>query len=120
MVTARWLPIALLVLACCKHADIDPRPDGSTSGSESAAGEPAQGASDSGPAAATTSCDPKKILCRRAPPECPEFQAPSVSGSCYGPCVPLEACACEQASDCPNPETGTCHLYARHCGPYVN
>jgi hypothetical protein len=67
-----------------------------------------------------TSCDPRQILCRRAPPECPQWHVPSVSGTCFGPCVPLEQCACDEPADCPNPETFTCHMSAAHCGPYVN
>ena len=70
--------------------------------------------------AATNDCDPKKILCRRATPVCPEGELPSVSGSCYGACVPAESCACKQADECPNVEAYTCHLSAKHCGPYVN
>jgi hypothetical protein len=65
------------------------------------------------------SCDPAKILCKLAVPECPEGQVPSVSGSCYGPCVPVESCACTQESECPNHDSYTCHKSAGHCGPYV-
>lgn len=65
------------------------------------------------------SCDPTKILCRRAAPDCPEGQVPSVSGTCYGPCVPVDSCACTQASECPDHDKYTCHMSAKHCGPYV-
>lgn len=119
MTSARLLSIALLLLVGCGRADIDALPDGSTSGSEvspEAAGDP--GTSEPPPAAA--SCDPKQLRCRRAAPVCPEGDVPSISGTCYGPCVPLEQCACRQADDCPNPDSYTCHLYARHCGPYVH
>jgi hypothetical protein len=67
----------------------------------------------------TVSCDPAKILCKLAVPECPEGQVPSVSGSCYGPCVRVETCPCTQASECPNHDSYTCHMSAAHCGPYV-
>jgi hypothetical protein len=66
-----------------------------------------------------TSCDPAKILCKRAVPVCPEGQVPSVDGSCYGDCVPVETCACTQESECPNHDSYTCHKSAAHCGPYV-
>jgi hypothetical protein len=66
-----------------------------------------------------TSCDPTKILCKRAVPVCPEGQVPSVDGSCYGDCVPVETCACTQESECPNHDSYTCHKSAAHCGPYV-
>ncbi len=116
-----------------------PATGGSTSGGASASlggsssGAPASsggmttegGAPTSGGVAASggvglMACDPRKIACRRAAPTCPEHQVPSVESSCYGPCVPLEQCACDEAADCPNPESGTCHLSAKHCGPYVN
>jgi hypothetical protein len=64
-------------------------------------------------------CDPRKILCKRVAPECPEGQVPSVLGSCYGDCVPLESCPCSGPEQCPNPDTGTCHMSAGHCGPFV-
>lgn len=67
----------------------------------------------------STSCDPAKILCKRAVPVCPEGQVPSVDGSCYGPCVPVESCACTQETECPMHESYTCHKSAAHCGPYV-
>jgi hypothetical protein len=70
-------------------------------------------------AAAPVSCDPAKILCKRVAPECPEGQLPSVSGSCYGPCVPVESCTCSKESECPDRDHYTCHLSAGHCGPYV-
>ena len=70
-------------------------------------------------ASTMVSCDPAKILCKRVAPQCPEGQVPSVSGSCYGPCVPVETCECGQASECPNHDKYTCHMSARHCGPYV-
>jgi hypothetical protein len=68
---------------------------------------------------AATSCDPAKILCKRAAPQCPEFQVPSVEGSCYGPCVPVDSCVCSNASQCPNHDSFTCHMSAGRCGPYV-
>jgi len=37
-------------------------------------------------------CDVSQVLCRRAVPECAEGEAPTVLGSCYGPCVPADQC----------------------------
>jgi hypothetical protein len=65
------------------------------------------------------SCDTRAVTCRRAPPVCGELEAPSVEGPCYGPCVPIADCACHVADDCPDRDRFTCHLYAQHCGPYV-
>lgn len=66
------------------------------------------------------SCDLRVILCKRAEPACNQGEVPSVEGTCYGPCVPVEQCSCDEAADCPRPETYTCHMSAKHCGPYVN
>lgn len=64
-------------------------------------------------------CDHSVIACRRAYPECPQGQVPSVQGTCYGPCVPITDCECGAASDCPEPEQYTCHGSAGHCDYYV-
>jgi len=66
------------------------------------------------------SCDPRAIICKRAEPVCPEGQVASIEGTCYGPCVPVQQCSCDEAADCPHADTYTCHMYAKHCGPYVN
>lgn len=66
------------------------------------------------------SCDPRAVLCRRAPPKCAGGQVPSVVGSCFGDCVPVEQCQCSDAPECPQPDVYTCHRSAKHCGPYVN
>jgi len=65
------------------------------------------------------SCNPGSILCRRAPPVCPEGQVPSVEGTCYGPCVPIGDCLCQAPEDCPNADEYTCHRSPGRCGPYV-
>jgi len=65
------------------------------------------------------SCDRRDLRCRRAEPMCPEGQVPEIVNGCYGPCVVLEACACDEAADCPNEAVGTCHLNRGRCGPYV-
>jgi hypothetical protein len=44
---------------------------------------------------------------------------PSIKGNCYGPCVDIDACACTTAAQCPEPNKYTCHVGAKHCGPYV-
>lgn len=64
-------------------------------------------------------CDLSKVLCRRAVPVCPEGQVPSREGSCFGDCVAVERCACNGPEQCPNADKYTCHMHARHCGPYV-
>jgi hypothetical protein len=64
-------------------------------------------------------CDPRLIVCRRAAPVCSEGEVPSVSGTCYGACVPIERCECDEPAACPNEATYTCHNSAGRCGPYV-
>jgi hypothetical protein len=73
----------------------------------------------SGASAAADDCDLRKVLCRMAQPMCPEGQAPSVSGSCFGPCVAIENCSCSAPEQCPLPDKYTCHMSAGHCGPFV-
>lgn len=43
-------------------------------------------------------CDPKQALCFSMPPTCAPGQVPSVTGGCWGPCVP--ATSCESVSSC--------------------
>lgn len=70
------------------------------------------------PAGPLADCDQSKIRCRRMPPQCPEGQVASVSGSCFGECVAVERCACSASIACPQPEKHAC-WYNQHCGPYV-
>ena len=65
------------------------------------------------------SCSPQMILCRRAPPVCPDGQVPSVEGTCYGPCVPIGDCICQAPGDCPNANDYTCRPQGRCGPPYV-
>jgi hypothetical protein len=61
------------------------------------------------------SCDMSKVLCKVATPKCPTGQVPSVSGICYGPCVPVGMCTCATAADCPDPTTETCGASTMRC-----
>lgn len=95
---------------------------GSSSGGKPAGGEPSGGttsAGGDGGAAPLVDCDPRKIICKRAAPECGTFEVPSVADSCYGECVAIERCACDSADACPNPNEYTCWNSAKHCGPFV-
>lgn len=65
-------------------------------------------------------CDPRKLRCRRAPPQCADGQVPSVDGSCFGECVRIEACRCTGPEECPSHDQYTCLLSARHCTPYLH
>jgi len=64
-------------------------------------------------------CDLRDAFCPTLPPTCPPGQVPSVSGGCFGACVPIGTCACTAADECPMPGTYTCHMSAGRCGPYV-
>lgn len=70
-------------------------------------------------APAAVSCDRRDLRCKRAEPICPEGQVAQIVNNCFGPCVPIDACACEEAAQCPNEAQYTCHLYRNRCGPYV-
>ena len=94
-----------LVQVQCFRAPCPPQPTCVTA---------ADGGSSSG-----TDCDLRKILCKRVQPQCPDGQVPSVSGLCYGDCVPVETCSCNEPAGCPDSNHYTCHMSAGHCGPYL-
>jgi hypothetical protein len=79
------------------------------------AGAPTEPDGELGPLA---DCDTSKVRCRRMPPQCAEGEAPTVEGSCFGPCVKVQRCACSQTVKCPNPGKYAC-WYNTHCGDYV-
>jgi hypothetical protein len=79
------------------------------------AGAAPTGPDDVGPLA---DCEQGKVRCRRMPPQCPEGQVASVAGSCFGPCVAVERCACSATIACPQPEKHAC-WHNQHCGPFV-
>lgn len=87
---------------------------GATTGGRSAA----TGGAD-GEAQGLVDCDLRKVLCRVATPVCADGQFPSVIGTCYGPCTPIESCACSAAEDCPDNDRYTCWR-SMHCGPFVD
>jgi hypothetical protein len=66
------------------------------------------------------SCDPREVSCLLTVPECPEGEVPSVVDRCFGPCVPIEACACSENAECWDADQYACHRYKGRCGPYVN
>lgn len=65
------------------------------------------------------SCDRRELRCKRAEPECPEGQIPAIVDGCYGACVPIDACVCDEPEDCATTDTYTCHMYKNRCGPYI-
>ena len=92
-----------------------------TGGTASAAGNDGGGAgNEGGTTGDLVDCDPLKITCKRAAPECPAGQVPSVDdvGNCYGDCVKIDRCACSTAQQCPDNNQYTCWA-KQHCGPYV-
>jgi hypothetical protein len=71
------------------------------------------------PPSGQVSCDPRQVLCKRGTPKCAGGSVPSVVGSCYGDCVPVEQCACDSADACPLRDSYTCLMSAKHCTPYL-
>ena len=91
---------------------------GGTGGQTMGGREPDEGGADSGPSDGLFDCDTRKVMCRRAPPVCGDFEVPSIEGTCYGECVKIDLCACSNADECPNANEYTCWM-STHCGPYV-
>ncbi|HYJ07753.1 MAG TPA: hypothetical protein VEX18_02060 [Polyangiaceae bacterium] len=44
------------------------------------------------------SCDHSQVTCKSAKPECPAGQIPSVTASCWGPCIDVSQCS--DVTDC--------------------
>ncbi len=65
------------------------------------------------------SCDRRQARCRRAEPICPEGQVVEIIDQCFGGCVPIESCVCDEPADCSSPDQYTCHKSKGRCGPYV-
>jgi hypothetical protein len=100
-------------------SDANPGGAATGGGGTSLGGQSDSGASAGGRGPGLVDCDQRQVVCKIAQPICPENQVPSVDGSCFGPCVPIEACACSDAQDCPLNERYTC-WQRTHCGPYVH
>lgn len=67
---------------------------------------------------AAGSCDGRRVACDALPPRCLRGQAPSVVGSCWGPCVQANTCTCSTTDECPS-ITGYSEVCYRSgfCGP---
>jgi hypothetical protein len=64
------------------------------------------------------SCDATRVRCADAPPTCPDGQAPAVTAGCWGPCVPIAMCRCDQNWQCPQRDRYRCSLLPDfRCGP---
>ena len=62
------------------------------------------------------SCDVYRVRCADPKPACPDGQAPAVIGGCWGPCVPVDMCRCDQAWRCP--AGFRCYFFPTfRCGP---
>lgn len=103
---------------------------GTDSGSDSGSGGATQANAATGGAAGSDSngttgddgavhCVPKGAFCRALPGPCPDFQVREVDGDCWGACVPIEECVCDEPADCPDENQYTCHNSAGRCGPYL-
>ncbi|HWA71839.1 MAG TPA: hypothetical protein VG937_05890 [Polyangiaceae bacterium] len=87
--------------------------------SQNTGGSTTTGGSAGGVPSGLVDCDVRKVVCRIATPTCSAGQVPSVNGTCYGPCVQIDSCACSSAAECPNNDEYTC-WGGKHCGPYVD
>ncbi|HEY6078635.1 MAG TPA: hypothetical protein VIW29_07520, partial [Polyangiaceae bacterium] len=84
------------------------------------AGEHAEAGAGQGEAGASglVDCNVAHALCRSLPPDCAAMHVPSIVGTCWGPCVKIDRCACSSAQHCPDSNQYTCWR-SEHCGPYV-
>lgn len=64
-------------------------------------------------------CDRSTVKCDALEPSCPDGMTVSVSGGCYGPCVPITSCKCSPGSSTSCPDGWVCHASTNRCGPYV-
>ncbi len=76
----------------------------------------ADAASPSGP-----SCDSRRVTCERVPPVCASGEAPSVLGTCWGPCVAATSCVCASSDECPDVRgfSEICYPRQMRCGPLL-
>lgn len=70
-----------------------------------------------GRCAAGYDCDESRVACLAPTPICPAGEVPSVSGLCWGPCVPADECA--YVTDCARCDGAThfCATYVQRSGP---
>jgi hypothetical protein len=73
-------------------------------------------ASPSGP-----SCDRRRVTCERVAPVCASGEAPSVLGTCWGPCVAATSCVCASNDECPDVRgfSEICYPRQMRCGPLL-
>ena len=122
---AASLCLVFLALGCGKSAETPAQTGGAAGTTDSDAGAPHSDAgappeeADGGAGSTLVDCDPAKVLCKRAAPECAFGLAPVVVDGCYGECVRIERCACSSAAQCPDANQYTCWS-KQHCGPFVN
>jgi len=69
-------------------------------------------------------CDARKIQCATLVPvePCEAGMVYSVVEACYGTCVPITACTCDEMADCPDPdgtEAYTCIVSRHRCSPWL-
>ena len=55
--------------------------------------QPVQAECHAGRCVTSVDCDHTKVVCLAPQPECPPGETASVSGSCWGPCLPTTECA---------------------------
>jgi hypothetical protein len=58
-----------------------------------------------------SSCDANRVRCTDAAPACPAGQVPAVIAGCWGPCVPITSCRCDQNWQCPQRDVYRCVTY---------
>lgn len=54
------------------------------------------------------SCDTFRVRCADPGPTCADGEVPAVIAGCWGPCVPVTMCRCEQHWQCPQRDRYRC------------
>lgn len=65
-------------------------------------------------------CDPRKLVCKRAAPSCEFGYVPRIIDGCYGECVRVDECPCDGPDACPDRDRYTCNNSRQRCTPYLN
>jgi hypothetical protein len=71
-------------------------------------------------ASTVSSCDTRKLTCKRSEPSCDYGYVPRIVDGCYAECVRIDDCVCNGPDACPQHDRYTCNNSRQRCTPYLN